>query len=318
VLAIFLTDSFELPDLLAAFGDVPLGREAAVQLHAAGADVVFPAAGDSGRGALLAAEEASTPDLPRWVIGVDTDWALTEEHATRVLGSVVKRLDVAMEDITRDVLAGELESGFRRSGLADGWVELSRRGGHLDPLAAELDELRDAIADGTIEVPRWPTGPVLPTPEHALVLREGELTFTGDACTYRGTRELEEGQGLAVTLVDRSGDGFTGVGYQVDDPPPLDPARSSGRSADATGLGRQRLGVRPRRRARRSHEAGRPGRGRHDRRARLPARGRRRRALPAPPRRPARGGRLIGLAPDRGGPGLSRPSRRSTSSHPGS
>jgi basic membrane lipoprotein Med (substrate-binding protein (PBP1-ABC) superfamily)/DNA-binding SARP family transcriptional activator len=224
VLAIFLTDSFDLPDLLAAFGDVPLGREAAVQLYAAGADVVFPAAGDSGRGALLAAEEASTPDLPRWVIGVDTDWALTEEHSTRVLGSVVKRLDVAMEDITRDVLAGELESGFRRSGLADGWVELSRRGGHLDPLAAELDELRDDIADGTIEVPRWPTGPVLPTPEQALVLREGELTFTGDACTYRGTRELEEGQGLAVTLLDRSGDGFTGVGYQVDDPPLLDPA----------------------------------------------------------------------------------------------
>jgi basic membrane lipoprotein Med (substrate-binding protein (PBP1-ABC) superfamily)/DNA-binding SARP family transcriptional activator len=166
VLAIFLTDSSELADIVAAYADVPLGREAAVQLHAAGADVVFPAAGDSGRGAIFAAEEASTPDLPRWVIGVDTDWALTEDgHATRVLGSVVKRLDEAMEDVTRDHLAGELAPGFRRAGLADGWVELSRRGGHLEAQAAELDELRDAIVDGTIEVPRRPTGPVLPTPE---------------------------------------------------------------------------------------------------------------------------------------------------------
>jgi basic membrane protein A and related proteins len=173
VLAIFLTDSSERADILAAYGDVPLGRDAAVQLYAAGADVVFPAAGDSGRGALLGAEEASTPDLPRWVIGVDTDWALTEDtHARRVLGSVVKRLDAAMEDVTRDLLAGELEAGFRRAGLADGWVELSRRGGHLDAHAAELDELRDAIVDGTIAVPRRPTGPVLPTPEHALVLRD--------------------------------------------------------------------------------------------------------------------------------------------------
>jgi basic membrane lipoprotein Med (substrate-binding protein (PBP1-ABC) superfamily) len=64
VLAIFLTDSQETADIVAAYDDVPRGRDAAVQLYAAGADVVFPAAGDSGRGAFLAAEEASTPDLP--------------------------------------------------------------------------------------------------------------------------------------------------------------------------------------------------------------------------------------------------------------
>jgi hypothetical protein len=79
-------------------------------------------------------------------------------------------------------------------------------------------------ATRAIEVLRWPTGPVLPTPEHALVLRDAELTYSGAACTYRGPRELEVGQALAVTLVDRSGDGFTGVGYHVEDPPPLDPS----------------------------------------------------------------------------------------------
>jgi hypothetical protein len=76
-----------------------------------------------------------------------------------------RRTVEAMEDVTRDLLADELAPGLRRAGLADGWVELSRRGGHLDAQAAELDELRDAIVDGTIEVPRRPSGPVLPTPE---------------------------------------------------------------------------------------------------------------------------------------------------------
>jgi basic membrane protein A and related proteins len=166
VVAIFLTDSVEEDDLLAAYNDVDGGRVRAVQLHDAGADVVFAAAGNSGRGALLAAEEASTPDLPRWVIGADTDWALTEpgRYGALVLGSVLKRFDVAIEDVTRDLVAGELTPAFRRSGLAEGWVELSRRGGHLEAYGEELDALRDAIVDGAIVVPRRPTGPVLQAP----------------------------------------------------------------------------------------------------------------------------------------------------------
>ena len=58
------------------------------------------------------------------------------------------------------------QCSYPSPGLADGWVELSRRRGHLESQAAELDELGDAIVDGTIEVPRRPTGPVLPAPEH--------------------------------------------------------------------------------------------------------------------------------------------------------
>jgi hypothetical protein len=44
------------------------------------------------------------------------------------------------------------------------------------------------------------------------------------ACTYRGPGKLKDGQALAPTLVDRSGDGFTGVAHHVEDPPPPDPA----------------------------------------------------------------------------------------------
>jgi basic membrane protein A and related proteins len=100
------------------------------------------------------------------VTGIDADWALTGlgRYGALVLGSVLKRFDVAMEDVTRDLVAGELTPGFRRAGLAEGWNELSQRGGQLDAHAAELDELREAILDGTIVVPRQPSGPVLQTP----------------------------------------------------------------------------------------------------------------------------------------------------------
>ena len=114
----------------------------------------------------------------------------------------------------------------RLSVLLEGGLELSRRGGHLEAIADRLDELSAAIVDGTIEVPRWPTGPVLPTPEETLVLLEAELAYTGTVCVYTGPEVLDAGPALSVTLVDRSGDGFTGMAYQVRDAPALDPAPS--------------------------------------------------------------------------------------------
>ena len=47
-----------------------------------GVDVIFVAAGESGRGVLEAATELSRPDRPLWVIGVDTDqfYDITDEQ----------------------------------------------------------------------------------------------------------------------------------------------------------------------------------------------------------------------------------------------
>jgi hypothetical protein len=175
----------------------------------------------------VAAEERHEPDRPLWGIGVDTDWALTHpELDDRLLTSMVKRYDVAMLDLAQGLVDDTLTPEVRRYGLAEGGVELSRRGGHLEAIADRLDELSAAIVDGTIAVPSWPTGPVLPAPEQALELVAAELAYTGTACVYTGPEMLDAGPALAVTLVDRSGDGFTGMAYQVQEAPPLDQAPS--------------------------------------------------------------------------------------------
>jgi hypothetical protein len=204
-----------------------MGRQASLQLYREGADVVFAAAGNSGTGVLRAAVELHEPDRPLWGIGVDTDWELTHpELDDRLLTSMVKRFDVAMIDLAQRVVDDTLTHGVRRYGLAEGGLELSRRGGHLEAIADRLDELSAAIVDGTIQVPRWPTGPVLPTPEQALGRIEAELAYTGTACAYIGPDLLDAGSALTVTLIDRSGDGFTGMAYRVQDAPALDPAPS--------------------------------------------------------------------------------------------
>ena len=63
-------------------------------------DVVFSAAGESGRGVIEAATELSQ-ELGRqlWAIGVDTDmlFELPDEQRDHLLTSMVKRIDVAVD-----------------------------------------------------------------------------------------------------------------------------------------------------------------------------------------------------------------------------
>jgi basic membrane lipoprotein Med (substrate-binding protein (PBP1-ABC) superfamily) len=78
--------------------------------HREDVDVVFTAAGLSGTGALVAAEELHEPDRPLWSIGVDTDWELTHpELDDRLLTSMVKRFDFAMLDIAQGLVDGTIE-----------------------------------------------------------------------------------------------------------------------------------------------------------------------------------------------------------------
>jgi basic membrane protein A and related proteins len=88
----------------------------------------------------------------------------TPELDDRLLTSMLKRFDVAMLDLAQGLVDDTLTLGVHRYGLAEGGLELSRRSGHLGAIVDRLDELGAAIVDGTIEVPRWPTAPVLPPP----------------------------------------------------------------------------------------------------------------------------------------------------------
>ncbi len=148
-----------------AFGNRPLGALAARQLYEQDADVVYAVAGESGRGVLDAAIELSAPGMRRWVVGVDTDWHLTEptNRARHVLTSMVKRFDVAMADVMQAFVDDELTSEPRRYTLGSGGVELSSRGGAL-AVPATLALLRQQLIDREVTVPTIPSGTTLPAP----------------------------------------------------------------------------------------------------------------------------------------------------------
>lgn len=83
-----------------SFSDEALGKSIATKMYNDGADVVFHASGAVGKGVIEAAKEAN-----KFVIGVDSDQSyLAPEN---VLTSALKKVDVAIYDLSKRILSGE-------------------------------------------------------------------------------------------------------------------------------------------------------------------------------------------------------------------
>jgi basic membrane lipoprotein Med (substrate-binding protein (PBP1-ABC) superfamily)/DNA-binding SARP family transcriptional activator len=147
------------------FGDVLTGRARAAALYERGADVVFHAAGLSGRGIFVAADERSEALGRRlWGIGVDVDqWFDTpDDLRDHVLTSMIKRADVAAFLLAQHLLAGGPSGEAATLGLAEGGYDYSTRGDAMAPdVIATLDRFMADVAEGRIVVPVQPEGPVL-------------------------------------------------------------------------------------------------------------------------------------------------------------
>ncbi len=100
-----------------------------------GSDVVFAAAGGTGRGVLQAAADAGI-----YAIGVDANQNYM--HPGTMLTSMLKRVDVAVYDAFNDVNNGEFTAGIQVLGLAEDGV-----GWALDEHNADLitDEMKAAV-----------------------------------------------------------------------------------------------------------------------------------------------------------------------------
>jgi basic membrane protein A len=137
------------PPDFSGFGDPAKGRTAAQGMFDAGADVVYHAAGGSGGGLFEAAKAAGA-----LAIGVDSDQFETAAPDVQdvILTSMVKRVDVAVFDFLSSVAEGEVEAGPRVYDLEQGGVDYSTSGGKVDDIKTQLDELKQQIIDGEIEV----------------------------------------------------------------------------------------------------------------------------------------------------------------------
>jgi basic membrane protein A len=141
------------------FNDPAAGRVIAQSMYEQGADIVYHAAGGTGAGLFQAAKEYSEANGTKvWAIGVDSDQALTAgaDVAEYILTSMLKRVDNAVYSTIEAHVNDEFESGVRVFTLEDGGVGYSTTGGHIDDIVDTLEDYKQQIIDGEIEVPKVP------------------------------------------------------------------------------------------------------------------------------------------------------------------
>ncbi|MBQ9344224.1 MAG: BMP family ABC transporter substrate-binding protein [Kiritimatiellae bacterium] len=133
-----------LGDYTGTFTRPAAGAALARRFLREGADVVFPAAGASGFGALLAAKDAG-----KWAIGVDSDQFYTVPEASDILlTSCVKRMDRAVRENVRGMLEGQFWGGTTYVG------NLANHGIGLASYHAFDDQIPDALKADLLAIQR--------------------------------------------------------------------------------------------------------------------------------------------------------------------
>jgi basic membrane protein A and related proteins len=131
------------------FADAAGARVAAEAMYERGIDVIYTPAGDSNVGTFQAAADAG-----QWAIGTDSDQYETvgdPELQEVILTSMLKRVDTAVfESISTVVEGGTVES--KAYDLSDEGVGYATSGGFLDDITDELEDYKQQIIDGEIEV----------------------------------------------------------------------------------------------------------------------------------------------------------------------
>ncbi len=137
-------------------------REIALAMYAQNADVIYHAAGGSGAGLFeAAAEQSESSGSKVWAIGVDSDQYQTAAPAVQefILTSMLKRVDNAVYEITKAQADGAFATGNVVYDLSVEGVGYSTSGDFLaEDQIATIEDYKQQIIDGTIEVPTTPEG----------------------------------------------------------------------------------------------------------------------------------------------------------------
>jgi len=142
------------------FNDPARGREVAATMYENGADVVYHAAGGSGGGVFEAALAAREGGATAWAIGVDSDQYNTADPSVQdvILTSMLKRVDVAVFNTIEAAVGGEAPASTVFDLSVDG-VGYSTSGDFMpQEVIDQLEDFKQQIIDGEIEVPTVPEG----------------------------------------------------------------------------------------------------------------------------------------------------------------
>jgi basic membrane protein A len=138
----------------AAWNDPAKGAELAQSQFDRGADVVYAAAGGTGLGVLQAAADSG-----KLSIGVDSNQ--NHLHPGSVLTSMLKRVDVAVQNAFQSAKDGSFEPGMRSLGLAENGVgyavDENNRELITPEIEAQLEDAKAKIVAGEIVVEPYTT-----------------------------------------------------------------------------------------------------------------------------------------------------------------
>lgn len=137
------------------FQDPPKGEVATKGLIDKGVDVVYHAAGASGKGVFAAAKSAEIQ-----AIGVDSDQynqPTVAEFKDVIISSMLKRVDVAVFDYITATAKNDLSAVPGVFDLKVEGVGFATSGGKIDDIEDTVLAYQAQIIDGTIKVPQEPT-----------------------------------------------------------------------------------------------------------------------------------------------------------------
>ena len=139
------------------FADAGIGQQIAAAMYANGVDVIFQAAGAAGNGVFQEArnrmEDGSETEL--WVIGVDRDQNEEGNYddGNLTLASTVRQVGNAVKNVSNEAMAGNFPGGeVVYYGFAEEGIDFVQHGAITDENWATIEEARQQIIDGTLEV----------------------------------------------------------------------------------------------------------------------------------------------------------------------
>jgi basic membrane protein A len=134
-----------------AFINPVKGKELALSLYNAGADIIFHASGSTGLGVFKAAEE-----LGKRAIGVDSDQA-DEAKPGVIITSMLKRVDQTVYNTIELAMKGQFKGGVKEWGLKEGVIGYVYNEKNRDIIGEEVHQrveaLKEKIIRGEIVVP---------------------------------------------------------------------------------------------------------------------------------------------------------------------
>ena len=143
------------------FNKADIGKATAQAMYKSGIDIIYHAAGGTGKGVFTEAVniKKNDPSKEIWVIGVDSDQAAlgdvpgTDHNIT--LTSMIKRVDLAVQEVSTMAKDGKFPGGQNvEFGLEDDAVDIAPTQDNLsEDILKKVEEYKGKIKNGEIKVP---------------------------------------------------------------------------------------------------------------------------------------------------------------------